>query len=235
MKFLNRVLSFVFPHKCTFCHSSIDYANDTYICEKCMATLPFIKGVRCDKCNAPREEQSLPLCYRCRNFNLSFQKSFTPLLYTGIVRRALLNMKFYDKDYYCRSFAYLIVNNIIAEGFPTFDFITFVPLSDEGYKKRGYNQSELIAKKCGEILNIPVFSTLYRIDGTPKQSSLTFIQRRKNAKKSFFGKNLSLSGTALLIDDIYTTGSTAERCSSLLLRMGCDKVYIAAAALKPKD
>lgn len=235
MKFSNRVLSFVFPHKCTFCRNTVEYTNNTYICEKCMVALPFIKGIRCAKCNAPREETSLPLCYSCRTFNLSFQQSFTPLLYTGSVRRALLNMKFYDKDYFCRSFAYLIVNNIIAEGFPAFDFITYVPLSDEGYKRRGYNQSELIAKKCGEILNLPVVSTLYRIADTPKQSSLTFSQRRQNAKKSFFGKKLSLSGTVLLIDDIYTTGSTAERCSSLLLKMGCDKVYIAAVALKAKD
>lgn len=132
------------------------------------------------------------------------------------------------------SFAFLIANNIISEDFPHIDFITYIPMSPISYKERGYNQSELIAKKCGEILNLPVVSTLERLNNTLKQSSLSLKERHKNAKKSFISKNMTLSGTALLIDDVYTTGSTMGYCSSLLMKMGCDKVYIAAVALKTK-
>ena len=87
---------------------------------------------------------------------------------------------------------------------------------------------------CGKILSLPVKDTLYRIDGTPKQSTLSLAERRKNAKRSFFAKDIKLSGTALFIDDIYTTGSTMSHCASLLLKMGCSKVYIATVALKSK-
>ena len=176
----------------------------------------------------------MPVCHTCRKFNHPFSKSFTPLLYEGKVRKALINLKFHNKESYCRSFSYLICNNIIKKGFPDMDFITYIPLSPKGFKERGFNQSEIIANMCGDILNLPVIDTLYRIDGTPKQSTLSLTERRKNAKKSFFSKDIKLSGTALLIDDIYTTGSTLSHTSSLLLRMGCDKVYIASVALRSK-
>ena len=143
-------------------------------------------------------------------------------------------MKFYNKESFCRSYAYLIANSIASEGFPSIDFVTFIPLSPERLKERGYNQAELIARFCAEILNLPVIDSLYRINGTPKQSGLSLPERRKNAKKSFFCKDLTLKGNALLIDDIYTTGSTLNYASSLLLKMGCDKVYISAIAMTEK-
>ena len=177
----------------------------------------------------------MPVCNICRKFKHPFSGSFTPLIYTGKVRKALLNLKFHNRESFCRSFAFLIANRIMEKGFPDIDFITYIPLSPSGFKERGFNQSELIARKCAEILNVPVIDTLYRIDGTPKQSSLSLIERRKNAKKSFFAKDMKLKGTALLIDDVYTTGSTLSHTSSLLLKMGCDKVYIASVALRSKN
>ena len=176
----------------------------------------------------------MPVCYTCRKFKHPYAGSFTPLLYEGDVRKALVSLKFYNKESFCRSFSYLICNNIIQKGFPDIDFITYVPLSPKGFKTRGFNQSEVMANMCGKILSLPVKDTLYRIDGTPKQSTLSLAERRKNAKRSFFAKDIKLSGTALLIDDIYTTGSTMSHCASLLLKMGCSKVYIATVALKSK-
>ena len=143
-------------------------------------------------------------------------------------------MKFKNKESFTRSYSFLITENIVSSDYPDFDFITYIPLSPSSYKKRGYNQSGLIASWCSDFLNIPVVETLKRIDGTPKQSRLSFFERRKNVRKSFFPLDKKLSGTVLLIDDIYTTGATLDYCSSLLLKMGCDKVYIAAVALKEK-
>ncbi len=235
MKFINRILSILLPKRCTFCREMLHYTNNTFICPDCMNSIPFIEGDVCAKCSAPREVGSMPVCSTCRKYRHPFSGSFTPLLYKDTVRKSILSLKFYNKESYCRSFAYLICNKIIEKGFPDIDFITYIPLSPKGFKERGFNQSELIAATCGEILNLPVVETLYRIDGTPKQSSLSLTERRKNAKKSFFSKDVKLSGTALLIDDIYTTGSTLSHTSSLLLKMGCSKVYIATIALKGKN
>lgn len=235
MKFYEKALSFFFPHRCTFCRETIEYKNNTFICNDCLTSLPYLSGNTCRKCNRPILDTALSVCYNCRHYNYSFEKAYTPLLYKDAVRHALLSMKFYNKDNFCRSFAFLIGNNIVSEDYPSFDFITYVPLSPSSFSERGYNQCKIIGDKLSEILHIPVYDTLYRINGTPKQSRLSFKERRQNVKKSFFPKDLSLKGTALLIDDIYTTGSTADYCSKLLLKMGCDKVYIATVALKNKD
>lgn len=200
-----------------------------------MESLPFIEGAVCAKCASPRQEGSMPICNICRKFAHPYSGSFTPLLYDGKARKALINLKFNNKENFSRSFAFLIADNIIRKGFPNIDFITYVPLSPDSLKERGFNQSQLIAEKCGEILNIPVTDTLSRINGTPQQATLSHQERRKNAKKAFFAQNKKLSGNALLIDDIYTTGSTMSRCASLLLKMGCSKVYIASVALRGKN
>lgn len=234
MNFPDKILSILLPKKCTFCRKPISYTNKTFICSHCMVSLPYIKGATCAKCASPRHEGSMPVCSTCRTYRHPFSGSFTPLLYEASARKAILNLKFHNREQFCRSFAFLIADKVIEKGFPHIDFITYIPLSPKGMRERGFNQSRLIASKCGEILNLPVISTLKRIDGTPKQSSLSFNERRKNPKKSFFGKDMKLSGTALLIDDIYTTGSTLSHTASLLLKMGCDQVYIAAVALKSK-
>ncbi len=235
MKLLNNLLSILIPKRCTFCREMLSYTNNTFICSDCMSRLPFITGEVCLKCSAPKEAGSMPVCSNCRKYRHPFSGSFTPLLYKDSARKSILGLKFYNKESYCRSFAYLICDSILRKGFPSIDFITYIPLSPKGFKERGFNQCQLIAAECGKILNLPVIETLYRIDGTPKQSTLSHNARRQNAKKSFFGKDMQLSGTALLIDDIYTTGSTLSHTSSLLLKMGCDKVYISAVALKSKS
>lgn len=176
----------------------------------------------------------MPVCVVCRKYKHAFYGSFTPLLYKDNVRKAIIGMKFHDKESFCHSFAYLITNEILKKGFPDLDFITYVPLSKDRFARRGFNQSELIAAECGKILNLPVRETLDRVNSTPRQSSLPLRERRENAKKSFKGKNIKLKGTALLIDDVYTTGSTMSHCSSLLIKMGCSRVYIAAVALNSK-
>ena len=234
MAFYEKILSILLPKKCTFCRKVISYTDKTCICPDCRENLPYIKGAVCAKCSSPRHEGSMPVCSTCRTYRHPFSGSFTPLLYEGSARKAILNLKFHNKEQFCRSFAFLIADKVLKKGFPHIDFITYIPLSPKGLRARGYNQSELIASECGKILNLPVISTLRRINGTPKQSSLSFSERRKNPKKSFFGKDIRLSGTALLIDDIYTTGSTLSHTASLLLKMGCDKVYIATVALKSK-
>ncbi len=235
MKLSDKISSFFFPHRCTFCGKNVHYKDNTYICADCINSLPYLSGTLCARCNKPISDTALSVCYTCRHFNHSFTKSYTPLLYKDKVRKSLISMKFYNKEFYSRSYAFLIAENIISQDFPSFDFITYAPLSPESFSKRKYNQSKDIAQGVGEILNIPVIDTLYRINGTPKQSELSFNERRKNAKASFFSNDIILKGKALLIDDIYTTGATADYCSKLLLKMGCESVSIATVCLKTKD
>lgn len=228
----SNILSFIFPHSCVFCRKMMDYRDKTYICKDCYGSLPYISAPYCEKCGKPSGEYALSVCRDCRKFSHAFSGAFTPLIYKNEVRRAIMGMKFYSAPYVSRAFAFLIAECIISRNAPHFDFVTFVPLSPKRFNERGYNQSYLIAKYISEILDAPLVDALSRADGFARQSTLSPSERRKNAKAAFSKKSgISLSGTALLVDDVYTTGSTMDACSRLLLSMGCERVYIASAAI----
>jgi ComF family protein len=231
---IDKVLSLLYPHKCTFCNKPIKFDNDKYICDNCEKSLPYLEKGGCVKCGCPTGEFALDVCSNCRKYNHSFEKSFTPLVYTGNVRRAILRMKFYNAEYSARAFSFLIADRILSSDAPLFDFITYVPVSGERFVERGFDQAKIIADELSKIMNIPVVDSIVHRDVSCRQSSLPQYKRRKNAKESFKGKDVKLSGTALLVDDIYTTGATMDACSKLLLKMGCDKVYIASVAINLK-
>ena len=168
MKLTKKLTSLLFPHKCTFCREAMDYENYTFICKKCMTTLPFTQGTRCVKCGMMQSDTAMPICNTCRKYKHSFSGSFTPLVYKDTVRHAILSMKFHERESHCHAFAFLITQRIMESDFPHIDFITFVPLSRESFLKRGFNQSELIAVDCGKILNLPVTDTVIRVDGPPR-------------------------------------------------------------------
>lgn len=173
MRIKEKLLSIFFPKKCSFCRRVIDYTNLNFICEDCEHTLPYIQGTVCTRCNRPISPTALSECFSCRKYKHSFSKSYTPLLYKDKARLSILSMKFYSKESYAKSYAYLIASSIISSGFPSFDFITYVPLAPSELKRRGYNQCETIAENLGEYFKLPVIATLKRIDGTPKQSRLS--------------------------------------------------------------
>lgn len=234
MTYSNALLSLIYPHKCTFCGDGIDRNNDKFICRSCEKSLPYLPRGGCLLCGTPTGEFALSVCFNCRRYRHAFSRSFTPLIYEGSVRRAVISMKFYNARTVSRSLAYLIADRILSEDMPHFDFITFVPASRSRLAERKFNQARLIADFLAEILHSPVIDAINRVDNSPRQTTLSFSERRANAKKSFFPKELSLSGTALLIDDVYTTGSTMDACSRILKKMGCEKVFIAAAAINLK-
>lgn len=104
---------------------------------------------------------------------------------------------------------------------PTFDAVTFVPMHKRRRLKRGFNQSELIARAVGELLGVPVMKTLQKVKNTPPQSTLSKQEREENLKGSF--ELLCFDGAnkrLLLVDDVKTVGATLTECAELLKRGG---------------
>ena len=136
--------------------------------------------------------------------------------------------------YYAKGIAFLIVNRILSSPLYTkFNFITCVPESSKGEKKRGYNHAELIAKEMAKLLNIPFTKTLIRTNDGENQATLSREERKRNVRKCYLpGKKTFEGGTVLLVDDVYTTGETANYCSRLLRKMGFDKVYLGIATIR---
>ena len=108
-----------------------------------------------------------------------------------------------------------------------------VPLHPSRKRKRGYNQAEWIAKGISDVLQIPVDThTLYRVHRTRPQKKLNDIQRKKNLQGAFSVKRvLPPKACILLVDDIYTTGSTVDEAARCLQESGDCRVYVAAIAI----
>lgn len=106
-----------------------------------------------------------------------------------------------------------------------------VPVHSKRYRKRGYNQAEEIAKEMARLSGLPMQSDLLvRVKHTAPQKELSKRERSRNLQGAFRCRadyrKLCLQGKcAIIIDDIYTTGSTVEACSQTLLQAGFDKVY----------
>lgn len=104
-----------------------------------------------------------------------------------------------------------------------------VPIHNDRKRKRGYNQSELIAKEIGKKLDIPVISNcLVKIKNVVPQSTLNKEQRKQNIKGVYqVKKEETIKGKRIvLVDDIFTTGSTLEECSKMLKQAGASKIGI---------
>lgn len=113
------------------------------------------------------------------------------------------------------------------------DALIPVPLHRSRQRKRGFNQAELVAKRLGRRLNIPVAEkTLFRIKKTSPQKELSDTQRRANLKNAFqVRENDVRLKRVVLIDDIYTTGSTVDAAASVLLEHGVENVYFLAICI----
>ena len=105
------------------------------------------------------------------------------------------------------------------------DLVTFVPVSEERLKQRGYNQAELIARSYGRFAGIPAVSLLH-VNGSGDQKTMHYHERFLNILGRFGEGESSCSGkTVVLVDDVFTTGATVNEASRILKKMGASSVF----------
>ena len=125
----------------------------------------------------------------------------------------------------------VIVRDLVGE----YDFITWVPLSRKRLRKRGYDQTRLIAEKIAVSLKVPLIPTLEKVRETKVQSTLTTVEERRGNISGSYAVTVSqqLAGKRiLLVDDILTTGATLSECARVLLLGGAESVCGAVFARK---
>ena len=144
-------------------------------------------------------------------------------------------MKFQKKPYMYKTIEYFLQNNKkYLEKLKKYDIIIMVPLSWKRRLRRGYNQSQLIAKIISNILQRKIESKiLYKTKNIVPQSTLNKKERKENIKGAFKIKHTEKikNKKILIIDDIYTTGSTLNECARLLIRNGIKKEDIGVLTL----
>lgn len=156
------------------------------------------------------------------------------LKYEGIIRDKLIEYKFNDKPYLYRMFYEILIKDKNACDFlKGYDIIIPVPIHKKRKSLRGYNQSELIAKKLSDEFKMPMYiDVLKKQINTIPQSSLGKKARKSNAQNVYKVDNMQKikNKNVVILDDIYTTGATANECIKVLKDAGAYRVGIITIA-----
>lgn len=144
-------------------------------------------------------------------------------------RRTLHRLKFQEERALARPLGTLMAEAASSLG-EDFDGVTWVPMSPQKLRRRGYNQSELLAKAVAKELGLPAWNLLEQVRETDTQHSLTRAQRADNVRGAYRAKSATLGKRVLLVDDIVTTGATLRACAQGLYGAGAQKVCAVCAA-----
>lgn len=219
MNFLEKMLLYIFPPICGIC----ERPTNNFICEKCKEKFE-ISNLYLNKI----EDYS-------NDLNMNFNEHAYIFEYNGIVREQIIKYKFWNKPYLGKVFSeFFVKNKKMCRFFKKYDIIIPVPMTNKKVKKRGYNQSKIIAQIIAR--NIPNLSfknnILIKYKDNQVQSKLSKEQRLKNVQNVYKLNNQEkIKGKNILIfDDIYTTGSTCNECAKILKTANPNKIGIITIA-----
>lgn len=229
---LNKIGDAIFvDFSCMFC--GVETVNESHICPECEKKLIAINGDTCKKCGAP-VSYTEDSCFICFENKYKFKSHKSCFVYDELSSTPVKLLKYERRRYLAESMA-KVMYAFHKEIFKDVDLITFVPMTYKRYKNRGYNQSYELAKHLSEISKIKLEKLLIKNNDTQHQADLRFEERTKNLKGSFEiveDYNKIIEGKKiLLIDDVFTTGSTLHECSRVLLKANAESV-IALTFLK---
>lgn len=236
-KIYNNLLEILFPTnvKCALCNIEIATSvADKYLCDDCFKNLPLITGKTCLKCGEPLYSQA-KYCLRCKNSTFNFSCAYSYGAYDGSLKQLIHNFKFNNKPYLDKCLAHMLVITYIMKiaHKHKIDAVTYVPIHKSRLKQRGYNQCELLSQEFCKQTNLPLMKNLIiKTKNTKAQASLSLTDRKTNLNNAFelTNKEIVNGKNFLLIDDIFTTGSSCEECSILLKKNGANKIIVLTVA-----
>ena len=210
MSLWDAFLNLLFPPKCPFCGKVLESAG---ICPACEKELPWTKEAD--------TERKLAGGVRCA----------APLWYEGKARDGLLRLKFHGSAAAAVPLGE-IVARCAAERFGgEFDTVTWVPVSRKRMRKRGYDQSELLARQACRLWNTKPERLLVKPADNPAQSGIhDAAARRANVLGVYEAVGDAAGKRILLVDDICTTGATLNECVRVLRDAGAAEVLCVAGA-----
>lgn len=221
---LSDLFRLLFPSLCLGCHQELSSSNRV-VCISCELQLPLAYHSKRVNLLLPLADEHIP----------AIQTTFSLFLFEedSVIEKMLYQLKYKNNRRIGRFFSQKLGGYIREKGM-VFDGILGVPLHRKRLQKRGYNQVDIIGNKLSEVLNIPYFGNrIQRIKNTPPLSKV-----KTNRKTLLVDAFRCLSpailpqGHYLLLDDIYTTGSTLSACIEVLLAKEKITLSIATVALR---
>ena len=234
----NALLDLTFPPRCHLCKEPVSSSSDFNICNTCMTSIQFITSPVCNVCGIPFSGKGEDhICSRCIENPPPYKAARAAMVYDGGCKEMLHGLKYNHKTSLRRP-----LGLITAKYLETFvnswkpDSIVPVPLHLSRLRSRGFNQSILIGEILARNWRLPLIrDELIRKLSTIPQVELSREQRLSNLKGAFCVKpeNRIRGRRVLLVDDVFTTGSTLSEASATLLREGASEVFAVTAAHAP--
>lgn len=222
MKLLDMFMDMLYPRHltCVLCHDE----SDGELCKKCLGSIQFNIGPICLSCGRMIMKNDYLICHQCKTFERHYDRGISVGVYDDFMSKLLFDLKYNDKKYIARMMASYMVEYIIKLDLEIeFDFIVPVPLHKDRLKKRGFNQTELIGQFMSDMTGVPQNTDLVRMKPTKPLSTLSADERLEILNDAFELKSPIL-GNVILVDDIFTTGSTLNTCAKEL--KSCGTSYI---------
>lgn len=233
----NFILDLVYPRRCPVCLQALP-PGKALICRGCESRIRYVMPPLCYKCGKPLSDPSRELCRNCEKRRPSFVEGVSWAEYTSDVTRRMMNEVKYHGDPQLLNFPCKDLLKRQGDRIRSWnaDALIPVPVHRKRLLKRGYNQAEEIAIRLSPELGIPTdASLLLRKAETKAQKQLTHEGRAMNLMGAFETSGPCPYERVILVDDIYTTGATAEACTRTLLRSGAGQVFFISLAIGHDD
>lgn len=224
MRLLYWLLDLLFPPKCALCGKLLT-RQETDFCTHCRVDAPIFPALPGNTHPSGKSR-------------LQFLDSFTAVwYYKENVRQGIHRLKFQGARHLARPYSTVLAMKLLQTHPEGFDVITWVPVSRRRRRSRGYDQSQMLAQGLQKELGIPAVALLEKTRHNTAQSTLPPEKRRANVLGAYrCRKDVSPAGKRiLLVDDVFTTGATAEECARVLLTAGAKEVHGAAVAAAQKE
>ena len=218
-------LDFLFPRWCVGCGK-----ESGFICHSCRRSLPQITPPLCPQCGKP--QPSGILCPGCAGWQAEIDGIRSPFQFDGIIRQAIHQLKYRNLRALAPHLAKLLQDYITNNPVPG-EVLVPVPLHKKRLRERGYNQSQLLAKELGKLINVPTADDcLIRQQHTlPQTRTRTVAERQNNVAHAFTCDDYRLRNKhIILIDDVSTSGATLNACATVLKAAGAASVWGVALA-----
>lgn len=233
-----KLLDMILPPLCHICREGSTAESKSNICQPCLIDIEPMAGPLCGLCGRgfaggdATEVTNRRLCGECIIQPPPFDRAISAIAYTGPIRKAIYRFKYNGDTRLAGTLASLMQTPLSALNYASIDIIMPIPLHRKRLTERGFNQSLLLAaalsKKTGSTVD---YKSLRRVRHTTPQVELNARAREMNVKGAFeLSGGLCLKDkTVLIVDDVYTTGSTIRECAKILKKEGARVIALTLA------
>ena len=216
----------IFYHESTSCElCGKEVFDGKSFCEECFKEFPFLTDKICNHCGR-KVPYAVNYCLSCKNKQTAIDQIRSVFDYEMPITLLIHRFKYRGRRYLSKIFAEFLAN-VYYKNYFNSDLIIYVPMFIKDQKKRGFNQSKLLAKELSKLINVEVVENVITKESkTKRQALLKRAERKKNLENSFKIRNAKLikGKSVLLIDDVMTTGTTLERIAELLRKKGVKEI-----------